>query len=117
MYCTVISSLEPVKSATVNVGDSVSYPLIKPGYCPPAYSDDNNISPNSSYAPDVYVIEPVTKVVSTSNVIVVGGNGLAGADAESNEKYKLFGVSVISLLKRFKLPPSNVLVSSTNIGM
>ena len=106
-----------MKSATFNVGVLVRISLNKPGYCPPTYSEFEIRFPNSSYAPDVNVTEPVITRVSISNTIVVGGSGFAGADAESNAKYKLFGVIASSLLKRFKLPPSNVLVCSTNIGM
>ena len=66
--------------------------------------------PLKSYAPDVYVIEPVTTLVSTSKLIAKGGIGFDGFEAESNEKYKLSGTMLILFSNKFKLPPVNVFV-------
>ena len=49
--------------------------------------------------------------------IVVGGTGFPNPEPESNWKYKEDGTNCKSLLITFKLPPSNVLLSSTRTGM
>ena len=56
-------------------------------------------------------------MVSTSKLITVGGIGFAGLDAESKEKYKLSGVISILFSNKLVLPPTNVFVVSTLIGI
>ena len=73
-----------------------------------------NSSPKKSIDFDVKWTEPVNKVFWTPILIKVGGIGF---EPESNWKYNEDGTNLNSFLIFCKLPPSKVLVSSTNTGI
>ena len=82
--CTSISSLLPVKFATVKKGILGFVKSKVPGKTPPTYWDADNIFPKKSIEDDVKFTEPVNKVFSILKVITVGG---IGCEPESNWKY------------------------------